>query len=133
MPRWPMLVTLSLALPELGCADRIVAGLANAPSIQRTAPDDGVHDVVANGSDVCGTNLGRSPLRGHVPPCHAGSLPLAGATLVHVQSGTPEGESLVTPWLEHFYVGWPCARASKTTRNETVVLLAEQKASCAPP
>lgn len=109
MSRWPMLVGLSLAFPALGCGGSVIVGLANAPSINRTAPDESVHDVVANGRDVCGRNLGRSPLRGHVPPCNAESASTTSASAPNVKA-PPEDDVLVTPWLQHFYSGWPCAK-----------------------
>src|ERR1700722_7575670 len=125
MGRWPILVAMSLAFPGLGCGDRLVAGLANAPSLNRTAPDESVHDVVANGSDSCGRELGRSPLRGHVPPCQAATPAIAPAPLVLPVAGASEEEDVVTPWLRHFYAPSPCVRASVSATSTLAVLSTE--------
>jgi hypothetical protein len=132
MSRWPMLVALSLALPTFGCGGGFIAGLANAPSINRTAPDESVHDVVANGSDVCGRNLGRSPLRGHVPRCHAETAPTASMNSLHAKPPS-EGDDLATPWLQHLYAGWPCPRPSARATSALASPAAEPPAaSCTP-
>lgn len=133
MARWPVLVALSFALPGLGCAGRVVPGLANAPSIQRTAPDESVHDVIANGSDAC-SDLGVSPLWSHYPPCW-GEIPRAAKLPLPLTSyGATSSRSLVVPWLRHFYVGWPCALPSAQTGAAIASLSLEPAASsCAPP
>jgi len=116
MARWHMLVALSFALSGLGCAtraslaQRIVPGLANAASIQRTQPDENVHDVIANGRDVCNSE-GVSPLPGHYPPCWGENLPAAVPSLQLMRYGAQDG-SLVVPWLQHFYNAWPCTLPS---------------------
>jgi hypothetical protein len=138
MARWPMLVALSFALPGLGCAtraslaQRIVPGLANATSIQRTQPDESVHDVIANGRDVCGRD-GVSPLPGHYPPCWGENLPPAMPSLQLMRYGAQDG-SLVVPWLQHFYSGWPCALPSVEAGAAIASLSQEPPASsCALP
>jgi hypothetical protein len=135
MARWPELVatlTLALALPTLGCAGRVVPGLANAPSLNRTAPDDSVHDVVANDEDAC-SHGGSSPLRGHFPKCEAGPHPVAiRSSLVLPSYKTTEGESLVIPWLRHLYVGRPCASATDTSGSIASLATEPFGASCTP-
>ncbi len=135
MARWQIFVALSFALPGLGCAtraslaQRIVPGLANAPSIQRTQPDESVHDVIANGRDACSSE-GVSPLPGHYPPCWGENLPAALPSLQLMRYGAQDG-SLVVPWLQHFYNAWPCALPATEAGAAIASLSLEPTASCA--
>ena len=128
MSRWRMLGTLSVALSMLGCGGGVI-GLANAPSMNRTTPDEDVHDVVANGSDVCGRNLGHSPLRNHVPPCQGATRSVASLPYLGPEPATVETEtgSLVTPWLKHFYSGFPCAHPAAATTGSVAWASFEQQ------
>jgi hypothetical protein len=112
MARWPVLVALSIMSCSLGCASQsaITPGLANAPPLGGTAGvDEGQVDVVSNGRDSCESVSGRTPLRGHVPPCPTVSR--TSSTVPPLSSIVVHQESFVQPWLEHFYVGWPCTRS----------------------
>jgi hypothetical protein len=111
MARWPLLTVFSMAWSLAGCASSVRPGLANAPRLDGLgAADDRVVDVVANGDDSCGRHGEDGPLRSRWPPCPAHAR-AAMATVLLPGSPRP-GESLVVPWLEHFYSGWPCARAT---------------------
>jgi hypothetical protein len=114
MARSPVLVgwsILSCSL-SLGCASQsaITPGLANAPPLGGAGGvDEGQVDVVSNGRDSCESVSGRSPLRGHVPPCPTVSRPAS--TLPPPAVAMAHQQSFVVPWLDHFYVGWPCTRS----------------------
>lgn len=121
MARWPVLVGFSIAVAPgwLGCASvpPVTPGLANAPDLGGSAPvDERVHDVVANGRDSCESVTGRSPLRGHAPPCPTVTPP---AAVAGPSPAVAVGEmSLAEPWLEHFYVGFPCPRPTATPKHD---------------
>jgi hypothetical protein len=107
---------VACAAPLLaGCAPSIEPGLANAPRVGgvQTA-DERVHDVVSNGGDSCGRTAEQSPLRVRWPACPTVPHPLAASFFV---SGPSGNQSLVRPWLEHFYVDWvtPPRSASGST------------------
>jgi len=56
-----------------GCGEHFEAGLANAPSIERTSVSVRHHDVIANGDDSCPRTPGdRDPLTNRAPPCNEG-------------------------------------------------------------
>jgi len=123
MERWPLLTVLSIAWSLGGCAASVRPGLANVPRLDGLgAADDHVADVVANGDDSCGRHGEDGPLRDRWPPCPAHSR---GAVTPVLLSGKPDpGASLIVPWLEHFYTGWPCthavARRSQGSEARTV-------------
>jgi hypothetical protein len=106
MMRWPMLTAFAAVLLS-GCARSVEVGLANAPRLGGGA-DDGVHDAISNGGDSCGRYAERGPLRGRIPPCRAAAHPIAGAAPPAVTARGRVDGGLVVPWLQHFYVGWPC-------------------------
>jgi hypothetical protein len=110
MARWPLLTVFSMAWTLAGCAASVRPGLANVPRLDGLgAADDRVGDVVANGDDSCGRHGEDGPLRNRWPACPAHSR--AAMTTVLLPETTRRGESLVVPWLEHFYTGWPCTHA----------------------
>jgi hypothetical protein len=114
-----LMVAWSLALPALGCVgNRMVVGLANAPSIQRVQPVEptgqGVHDAVSNGGDACGTD-GRSPLAGHWPPCSGEGVPVVTPRPRNDVLPPSSGE-VWTTWVQHYYSN-DCAKASPLTGN----------------
>jgi hypothetical protein len=90
MRRWPVLVVV-WGLCACG-GTRVEAGLANAPRLGGDTPEQS-RDVIGKG-----------------PTTKASSHPVASSWLLPGSTGL-EGQSLVVPWLEHFYVGWPCAPA----------------------
>jgi hypothetical protein len=122
MARWPVLVGFAISstlFGSLGCAasPSVTPGLANAPRLGGTGGvDDGAHDVVANGRDSCESVTGRSPLRGHLPACPTASHPVASLPPM-LEYRT---QSMVVPWLEHFYVGWPCTHSAAAVQSRTV-------------
>jgi hypothetical protein len=120
MERWRVLTAFWLAWPLAGCVSSVQPGLANVPRLDGLgAADDRVADVIANGDDSCGRHGEEGPLRGRWPPCPAHAR---AAVVTRPSPGTGStGESLVLPWLEHFYTGWPCAHAvgRTTARSET--------------
>jgi hypothetical protein len=109
MSRWLWVTAFCFAPCIAGCgaSSPLQAGLANAPRLGGTQlADERVSDVISNGNDSCARSAGPGPLRGRVPPCPTthptrwGNIPPS--------SATGAGESLVIPWVEHFYSGWPC-------------------------
>jgi len=90
--RWPVLV-LVLGLCACGGA-RVEGGLANAPRLGGATPEES-HDVVVK-----------------MPPRPSSAHSVASGWLLPGSSGV-EGQSLVVPWLEHFYVGWPCSHVER--------------------
>ncbi len=113
MTRWPMLTVWGVLSLLVGCSSSGQVGLANAPRLGGTGlADERVHDAIANGGDACGGYAERGSLRGHVPRCPAPGHPSAAASWPG-----PPTESRVVPWLEHFYVGWPCAPATRAPRT----------------
>jgi hypothetical protein len=109
MSRWPVLALLSGGLLLAGCAPSARPGLANAPRLGGSAvADERVHDVVSNGDDACGIYAEHGVLRGRIPPCPSVAHPIAATWLA--PSAAAKDDSLVLPWLEHFYAGWPCPR-----------------------
>jgi hypothetical protein len=105
MSRWPVLTACSIPL-VVGCAPSVTPGLANAPRLGGSAiADERVTDVVSNGNDACGANE-RGPLRSQLPACL--TVERAPAVTAFTLSGRSTSSGLVVPWLQHFYVGWPC-------------------------
>jgi hypothetical protein len=121
MSRWLLLTAFSMACGLVGCApSSIRPGLANVPRLGGTAADDErVRDVVANGDDSCSAHAEQGPLRYRWPPCTSSAHPIADTELLPAYIGLRE--SLVMPWLEHFYVGWPCPHALSRTPARTDV------------
>jgi hypothetical protein len=116
MLRWPLLTAFSMACALAGCTQTIRPGLANVPRVGGSSPpDDGVHDVVANGDDSCGVHAEQGPLRNRWPPCPSTAHPVATAELLPGYIGLHE--SIVLPWLEHFYVGFPCPHPAGKPEN----------------
>ncbi len=107
MSRWPVLALLSMGSLLAGCAPSVRAGLANAPALGGTPVADArVHDVISNGDEACGMYAEHGVLRGRIPPCPKVAHPIAATWLA--PSAAAKDDSLVLPWLEHFYDGWPC-------------------------
>lgn len=90
--RWPVLVFV-LGLSACG-GTRVEAGLANAPQLGGATSEQS-QDVIVK-----------------MPPRTPSAHPVASSWLLSGSSGL-EGQSLVVPWLEHFYVGWPCSRVER--------------------
>ncbi|HEY3820486.1 MAG TPA: hypothetical protein VGL81_25145 [Polyangiaceae bacterium] len=114
MSRWPWLGALCFAPWIVGCAasSPVQAGLANAPWLGGTQLGDArVSDVISNGNDSCARNAGPGPLRGRVPACPT-THPTRWSPVTPSSSTSAGGESLVGPWVEHFYSGWPCPHAA---------------------
>lgn len=135
MSRWPLLTVFSMVWPLAGCASSVRPGLANVPRA-----DDGlgsfhdrIYDVVANGEDSCGKHAEQGPLRGRWPPCRSMAHPAVSTLLLPANRGA--GESLVVPWLEHFYVGWPCDRGLALADSKVLATAttAPQEPSCEAP
>jgi hypothetical protein len=119
MSRWLVLAVLS-GLPLLsGCGSAVRPGLSNAPRLGGSSvADEGIHDVVSNGDDACGLYSEHGVLRNRIPPCpHV--HPVA-STAWMPTSTQPPGQGLVSPWLKHFYVGWPCPHAMSMTESKAV-------------
>ncbi len=110
MLRWLVLAVFSIAPLTIGCGSSVRAGLANAPRLGGTATaDDRVADVVSNGDDACGLSSESGVMRNRIPPCpRPTSVHNVAVSVGRPSSGEPNG-GLVEPWLNHFYVGWPCA------------------------
>lgn len=118
MSRWPMLAVLVLGT-SAGCAPSIEAGLANAPRLGGSG-DDRVHDVISNGGDSCGRYAEQGHLRGHIPPCPVAAHPVAWANTRSATDRAKADDGLVVPWLQHFYVGWPCQPPALAVSEKTV-------------
>jgi hypothetical protein len=113
-----MVVLLALSL---GCGSSVQPGLANAPALGGTrVVDPRVHDAIANGPDSCGRRLDRAPgpLRNRLSPCAPLSSPAKSAAFV---SKAPGNDAFALPWMEHYYVGWPCLRADKKSAGAALV------------
>ena len=113
MLRWLVLAVLATALPLVGCGSSVRAGLSNAPRLGgTTTADNRIGDVVSNGDDSCVAYTEHGVLRNKVPPCPT-SASLSATPGPSPAPGAPSG-ALVEPWLDHFYVGWPCPVASSS-------------------
>ena len=79
---WCVAVALLVAfLLAVGCGEQFEAGLANAPSMQRTSVPVRQHDAIANADDSCPRATGgNDPLRNRAPPCSD----------LHQDAGVPE-------------------------------------------
>ena len=109
MSRWPVLALVATVGVLGGCGSP-QAGLAETrrSSAVRRWPMRAFTTCIANGADACGLHGERSVLRGHVPPCLS---TVRNAAVVSVAPRSATDDSLVEPWVEHFYSGWPCPRA----------------------
>ena len=117
MSRWLVLALISIAPLGIGCGSSVRAGLANAPRLGGTSTaDDRVADVISNGDDACGLYSESGVLRNRIPPCpRATGLHNFAASTAHSASGGEPNGGLVEPWLDHFYVGWPCSTRSSSS------------------
>jgi hypothetical protein len=62
---------LALLLLAPGCGEHFEAGLANAPSMERSSVPVRNHDAIANADDSCPRATGGSdPLRNRAAPCN---------------------------------------------------------------
>jgi hypothetical protein len=135
MSRWLVLAVLSTALPVVGCGSSVRAGLSNAPRLGGApTADNRVGDVVSNGDDACGAYAENGVLRNRVPPCQSAAPAMARARYeVNVPPvGEPPG-SLVKPWVDHFYVGWPCLTATSSRQTKSWSPLNTDAATCSVP
>jgi hypothetical protein len=108
MHRWSFFSVVSIAFASFGCSASVEPGLANAPRLGGTGlADESVHDVIANGADSCGRHAERGPLRYRVPPCP--TVTSGSASTSPIAAPGVASENVAVPWLQHFYVGWPCA------------------------
>jgi hypothetical protein len=121
MSRWLVLAVVSTALPLVGCGSSVRAGLSNAPRLGgTTTTDNRVTDVVSNGDDACGVSSEHGTLRNRVPPCPTAgqTFPLSVTQLPPPPSEVPSG-GLVQPWVDHFYVGWPCPTGPSSRQTKS--------------
>jgi hypothetical protein len=134
-----MLTAFSIGSTLLGCAPSLQPGLANAPRLGGTGlTDERMRDVIANGDDACSRQAEHGLLSNRIPPCPPAVGPAIG-TEFSAKAAT--NDSLVLPWLRHFYTGWPCAHpallpAAKTkTIAATAIATAPRQplASCGAP
>ncbi|HTB76324.1 MAG TPA: hypothetical protein VK762_23915 [Polyangiaceae bacterium] len=135
MSRWLVLAVLSTALPIFGCGSSIRPGLSNAPRLGGTATTDNrITDVVSNGDDSCGLYSEHGTLRNRVPPCaSSGSpFPLSVSQVPAPAPAAPAG-ALVEPWLDHFYVGWPCPAATSSRQTKSWSTPTALVATCSVP
>ena len=68
--RFGAALVLPLVVGLGACAERVEAGLANAPSLERSDPPVHEHDVIANADDSCPRSVGApDPIPGRAAPC----------------------------------------------------------------
>jgi hypothetical protein len=142
MERWLMLALVSAslaAMPLLGCATSVRPGLSNAPRLgDAPATESRIADVVSNGDDACtGYTERGGVLRNRIPPCatRSAGYPLSVSEVPPPEGVTPGG-ALVRPWLDHFYVGWPCPTTSSSRQTKvwmTSTAAATPLATCSVP
>lgn len=135
MLRWLVLAVLSTALPILGCGSSIRPGLSNAPRLGGTATTDNrINDVVSNGDDGCGVYSEHGTLRNRVPPCQSSPspFPLSASQVPAPAVAAPPG-ALVEPWVQHFYVGWPCPAATSSRQTKSWSTPSALVATCSVP
>jgi hypothetical protein len=134
MSRWLVLTVLSAALPLYGCGASIRPGLSNAPRLGGTATvDNRVSDVVSDGDDSCGASSERGSLRNGVPPCpgSGSAFPLSITQLPAPSTAAPS--DLVRPWVDHFYIGWPCPTATSSRQTKSWSAASAVVATCSVP
>ncbi len=135
MSRWLVLALVSSATLSVGCGSSVRAGLANAPRLGGTSTaDNRVTDVVSNGDDACGLYSEAGVLRNRIPACpHATAVHNVGVSVGRAASDGASNGGLVEPWLNHFYVGWPCS--PRTSAGEMTLWSASQPtvATCSVP
>jgi hypothetical protein len=131
MSRWHLLTACTIASLLLGCGPALTVGLANGPRLGGSAvADSRVTDAVANGNDACGPVGQGSALRNKVPGCPTIERPaLVPATIV---VHDPTADALVTRWVRHFYVDWPCHGARPGDAETLALLSPSPMPSCAP-
>jgi len=141
MSRWLVLAACAMSMGGIGCSASVVqAGLANAPRHGGTGlVDERVHDVIANGDDSCDRWGEQGPLRNRIPPCPALAHPVV-STWLQPSGANPYSQGVVVPWLQHFYLGWPCplpaAKAGRTLAWATAMAppaVAPSPSSCPQP
>jgi len=121
MLRWLVLAVVSTALPLFGCGSSVRAGLSNAPRLGGTATTDNrVTDVVSNGDDSCGAYTEHGTLRNRIPACPSAgpTFPLSVSQVPAPARVEPSG-GLVQPWVDHFYVGWPCLASTSSRQTKS--------------
>ena len=118
MARLAMCFAFATLLLE-GCAGRIEPGLANAPHLGAGVGGEPRSDVISNGGDSCGRYSESSPLRGRIPPC-ASATYASTRTAPAFTAPVSTGGGVVVPWVQHFYVGWPCARGGGSHEAQSV-------------
>jgi hypothetical protein len=119
MSRWPVL-TASSTILLAGCAPAVQPGLANAPWLGSTGLDDAPpHDVIANGDEGCGRYGEQGPLRGRIRPCTSIARGAAPNPWL-LSPAVPPPDGLVVPWLQHFYVGWPCPHPARSSSRSAL-------------
>jgi hypothetical protein len=121
MLRWLALAVFSI-VSTAGCGSSVQSGLANAPRLGGTPTvDNRVSDVISNGPDACGVYAEHGVLRNQVPPCPTWTPihPLSGWAWPAASEAAPSG-GLVEPWLNHFYLGWPCSPRSQASRMQSI-------------
>jgi hypothetical protein len=126
MSRWLVLTVFSMAPLAMGCGSSMRAGLSNAPNLggspiaEGRANDvvaTGVTDVVSNGDEACGRYAEHGVLRNQIPPCPTYTPAHPVATFTPTASTDGAARGLVQPWLNHFYVGWPCPESVSATHK----------------
>ena len=109
MSRWRLLTAFSIVLLATGCGSTLRGGLSNAPRLGGSADEARVHDVIANGDDACASTGETAPQRGTFKLCSLASHPAPKPPWLPPLRVHPSMETDPdVPWLEHFYVGWPC-------------------------
>ena len=108
MSRWHLLTACSIASMLLGCASSFTPGLASVPQLGGSPVAEGGRppDVVANGNDACRAGGGGSVLRGKLPPCPTVERSAFAPVVIVIHD--PTADALVSSWVEHFYMDWPC-------------------------
>ena len=106
MSRWPVLVFVGCLCACGGT--RVEAGLANAPQLGGATTEPSA-DVIVK------------------PPARTASAHPVASSWLLPGSSAPEGQSLALPWLEHFYVGWPCAHVERRAPPGTTEPIACKK------
>jgi len=135
MSRWLVLTVLSAALPLFGCASSVRPGLSNAPRLGGTpTADNRIGDVVSNGDDACGVYAEHGVLPNRIPPCQSRSAanPPPGSEPLLPASVAPPSP-LVEPWLDHFYIGWPCPAPASPRQTKSWSSPSAVVATCSVP
>jgi hypothetical protein len=136
MSRWLVLAVFSIAPAMVGCASSSVSvrpGLANAPRLGSTGlADERITDVVSNGDDGCIRHAEHGALRNRLPPCPGAGRPVFATEWPVARA--PGSESLVLPWVRHFYSPWPCVTpAPSDSKTVAWTVAPAPTASCSSP